>query len=310
MFCSTQCREAAEFHHQFECAVTQVVAKIPFHLGGLQVAIRVLFELLVYFNSSVQQLMEFVDFYRKHPKRFNKINPFNAYIERFAALLALKHYPDDNSHSELLHTISNVLDIYKNVSDLFVTKEQKHFLTQFLLTNSKLDLVVHYDNMLQQPSALSVNFYYNLMPHSCASNVHAIINDGVLYYYTKYPVKANCILTYNHVLNFESTPFDIRKHSAKKCGITCMCQACLKEYPILYGMKVYDLHVLENAINQQDDILKMKKKELKYALKENCKYIDAHYPENFPSQEISILQTSNSMILSKLVNSKTFKPEF
>lgn len=303
MFCSMKCLNDAEFHHNYECEAQKII-KIPFEFGGVQVAFRSLCELLSYFENSVDEMMAFVNNCKKNPQTIFQIDKTKSLeIGKHAAMISLKHFSTTNNYDELVQNINNVLEVYPTVNELFVTDELRDFLIDFLVMQSSLDYVVHYDHHLQVPTALSINFMYNLMKHSCASNVHAVVDDGKLYYFTKYPIAKNENLTYNHILNFEDFVYDIRKLTALKCyEFDCKCIACVKQYPTLHSMKVFNMDVMRGAMIQKDEIQNLKKKDLKLILKENCKYIDLHFADNFPCQEIFMIYLCNSLILSRLIS--------
>ncbi|KAL7051115.1 hypothetical protein ACKWTF_004335 [Chironomus riparius] len=302
MFCSKDCLNGAKFHHEYECEATQI-AKVPFNFGGIQVGLRSCFEILSHFNGSVQDMIDFVRNCKMNTKTIFEIDPtLPANIEKHAVMISLKHFSTYDCYDELTQTIKKVLPIYPKIVELFATESQIEFLIDFLVMQSSLDFIVHYDHLLGVPTALSVNFIYNFMDHSCASNIFSILIDGQLHYFTKYPLKKGDTLFYNHIFNFEESSYDIRKLTARKCyEYDCKCVACLNQYPLFNGMKVYQQHVLENAGNQIENMNKMNKKDLKLLLKANQKYIDSFYPSRYPSQEIYMLYVSNSQILSKLM---------
>ncbi|XP_070499264.1 uncharacterized protein [Chironomus tepperi] len=302
MFCSKDCHDSAKFHHEYECEATQI-AKVPFNFGGIQVGLRSCFEILSHFNGSVEDMIEFVQNCKKQTKTIFDIDaskPTN--IEKQAVMISLKHFSTNDCLDELTQTIKKVLPIYPKIIELFATESHMEFLIDFLIMQSTLDFIVHYDRQLDVPTALSVNFMYNLMDHSCASNIFSILLDGKLHYFTKYPLKKGDVLYYNHIFNFEESSYDIRKLTAKKCyEYDCKCAACTKQYPLFNGMKIYQQHVLDNAKNQVENMSKMNKKDLKNLLRANQKYIDSFYSSRFPSQEIYMLHLSNSQILSRLM---------
>jgi len=302
MFCSTTCLTEAKFHHEYECEATQI-AKVPFNFGGIQVGLRSCFEILSHFNGSVEDMIDFVQNCKNQTKTIFEMDatkPVN--IEKHAMMISLKHFSTNDCHDELTQTIKNVLPIYPKINELFASERQIEFLIDFLIMQSTLDFIVHYDHALDIPTALSVNFMYNMMDHSCASNIFSILIDGKLHYFSKYPLKKGDALFYNHIFNFEDNSYNIRKLTAKKCyEYDCKCVACLKQYPLFNGMKIYQQHVLDNAKNQVKNMSKMNKKDLKNLLKANQKYLDSFYTSRFPSQEIYMLYVSNSQILTRLM---------
>lgn len=302
MFCSKDCLYGAKFHHEYECDATQI-AKVPFNFGGIQVGLRSCFEILSHFNGNVEDMIEFVQNCKNQTKTIFEIDltkPIN--IEKHAVMISLKHFSPNDCFDELTQTIKKVLPIYPKIGELFTSDYHMEFLIDFLIMQSTLDFIVHYDYTLDVPTALSVNFMYNIMDHSCASNIFSILIDGKLHYFTKYPLKKGDTLFYNHIFNFEESSYDIRKLTAKKCyEYDCKCVACINQYPLYTGMKVYEKHILEIAKNQIENISSMDKKDLKESLKTNKKYIDSFYSSRFPSQEIYMLHVANLQILSRLM---------
>lgn len=300
MFCSTDCKIAAEFHHKYEC-ITVMDYKLPMHLGGIHTALRTCFEILNECDDSVENMKKFViNSIQKSRNLLKQKKTPSKSIQLNAAMLSLKRFKIDEQ--ELLSTIKKVVNIFPRLHEIFKTKDDKKFLIEFLSIQSTLDSVVHSD--VQTATAISIHFLYSLMDHSCSSNVYGILKDEKLYYFTKYPIPKGGMLTYNHNVSFDEFSLEERSMIFKNLyGYNCECCACSMHYPTIEKLNFIDQSLKKNIENAIQSISTMKRKRIKKLFASNCKYINQHFNGGCPSLEVLLMHKCNLIAMSYMISS-------
>lgn len=294
MFCSIDCRKAAERFHKFECGVLNMVHSLPI---DLQIAIRSLFESLEVCDGSIPRLMllwklvtatSFND-----TRNINKISHNNITI-----LKGLKRIPATKINLQMTSTIYQALELYPNFYQLLKNDNEKvDFVVDFIKQQMTIDFMLH-NSVKGIIQASGIHYLYNYMRHSCASNICGVIKDGKMYYITTTPIEKNTELFCNHLVQYHEFNKIKRQQMIKTVlGFKCKCIACQEDYQF------------QDLPFSRDSFFKLKKivRRLRYASPDkarkmffkNSKYINEHF-DNFPCKEISMLQSINLECLAKM----------
>jgi hypothetical protein len=302
MFCSSKCSIAAKFHHEYECKT--LAAKVTTNFSSLPMALRSCFEILLHFDGSVKKMKKFVDRAISNPKSiFKTKSSGEEAIEKFEVMLASQQYKEDDDNDRMRRTIAKILNTYPKMHKHLEKKSHKKFLVDFVMKNCNHDVLLHTD-LKKRRVGTSFHFLYSLMTHSCASNVHSIFNGGEkLYYFTKYPIKAGEILTYNHALEFELHPLHYRQEILEvSSSPSCVCDACFNDYPTFENMEKADDDFQNDVAEVLQKTINGSKEDVFETFKLNCEYIDKNYESKFLKQEIFLVHRCNIAALSRLLS--------
>lgn len=337
MFCSETCKTDA-FQSFYELRVdmmndidenyglNNILPNISYVANVFKLAVEMFFKSLKICNGSLSELRAAIDKKNENAKR-SSIFDVNSQLDLMKAVDALETHENERgehffkaTNDEIVKANNRMVDTFlkrDKFAEFFSTNDDKKFLSEILLKNTRIVLTNCFPFGYKAQSANGIFPFLSLLNHSCDPNV-TFIQDNEIYLVVRKVVKPGEQLFYHYSQPFFTSDLKSRQTMLRQnFFFDCKCEACLKDYPIKekLPLKISDPRdkkkleffprLVESLITYDFQDLNKVCEEIRGFLIENAKF--------YPCQElidaelhlrdcyIHLLQTKLSKALSKIV---------